>query len=123
MEITLFLRIGVIFGREKFYFTLYGINTTQQINIIIHTHKKRYLAVISHSTRFKEFNRKKTSNKNRIGNISVNSTACADDIALISEEQDQTQILINMAYDYAYMEGYVLQPTKSGRPKHHPQTV
>jgi hypothetical protein len=33
-----------------------------------------------------------------IGNISVNSTACADDIALISEEQDQAQILINMAY-------------------------
>jgi hypothetical protein len=49
----------------------------------------------------------------RIRNISVNSTACADDIALISEEQDQTQILINMAYDYAYMEGYELQPTKS----------
>jgi hypothetical protein len=48
----------------------------------------------------------------RIGNISVNST-CADDIALISEEQDQTQILINMAYDYSYMEGYELQPTKS----------
>ena len=61
----------------------------------------------------------------RIGNIRVNSTscaddiarvnstACADDIALISEEQDQAQILINMAYDYAYMEGYELQPTKS----------
>jgi hypothetical protein len=49
----------------------------------------------------------------RIGNINVNSTACADDIALISEEQDQAQILINMAYDYAYMEGYELQPTKS----------
>jgi hypothetical protein len=42
---------------------------------------------------------------------SVNSTACADDIALIGEEQDQTQILINMAYDYAYMEDYELQPT------------
>jgi hypothetical protein len=39
--------------------------------------------------------------------------ACADDIALISEEQDQTQILINMAYDYSYMEGYELKPTKS----------
>jgi hypothetical protein len=37
----------------------------------------------------------------RIWNISVNSTACADVIALISEEQDQAQILINMAYDYA----------------------
>jgi len=49
----------------------------------------------------------------RIGNISVNSTACADDIALISEKQDQAQILINMAYDYAYMEGYELQLIKS----------
>ena len=49
----------------------------------------------------------------RIGNISVNSTACADDIALFSEEQDQVQILINMAYDYAYLEGYELQPSKS----------
>ena len=48
-----------------------------------------------------------------IGNTTVNSTACADDIALVSEEQDQAQILINMAYDYAYMEGYELQPTKS----------
>jgi hypothetical protein len=26
----------------------------------------------------------------RIGNISVNSTACADDIPLISEEQNKT---------------------------------
>jgi hypothetical protein len=42
---------------------------------------------------------------------SVNSTACADDMILISEEQDQAQILINMAYDYAYMEDYELQPT------------
>jgi hypothetical protein len=44
----------------------------------------------------------------RIGNISVNSTACADDIPLISEEQNQTQILVNMTCDYAYMEGYEL---------------
>jgi hypothetical protein len=42
-----------------------------------------------------------------IGNISVNNTTCADDIALVSEEQDQVQILIYMAYDYAYMEGLV----------------
>jgi hypothetical protein len=45
--------------------------------------------------------------------LSVNSTACVDDIVLISKEQDQAQILINMAYDYAYMEDYELQPTKS----------
>ncbi|XP_071178010.1 uncharacterized protein [Mytilus edulis] len=50
----------------------------------------------------------------RIGNISVNSTACADDVALIiSEEPHQAQLLINMACDFAYMEGYQLQPTKS----------
>jgi hypothetical protein len=49
----------------------------------------------------------------RIGNISTNSTACADDVALLSENTVHTHILINMAYDYAYMEGYELQPTKS----------
>jgi hypothetical protein len=49
--------------------------------------------------------------------------ACADDIALISEEQDQTQILINMAYDYSYMEGYEIKTNKKCSPKHHPQTV
>jgi hypothetical protein len=48
----------------------------------------------------------------RIGNISTNSTASADDVALLSENPVHTQILINMAYDYAYMEGYELQPTK-----------
>jgi hypothetical protein len=35
-----------------------------------------------------------------------------DDVALLSENPVHTQILINMAYDYAYMEGYELQPTK-----------
>jgi hypothetical protein len=48
----------------------------------------------------------------RIGNISTNRTACVDDVALLSENPVHTQILINMAYDYAYMEGYELQPTK-----------
>ena len=62
----LFLRIGVIFGREKvlFYTLLNQCNTTDKHN---HTHtKKRYLAVISHSTRFKEINRKKQQQKHRI---------------------------------------------------------
>ena len=48
----------------------------------------------------------------QIGNISTNSTACADDIALVSNQLDQAQILINTAYDYAYMEGYQIHPTK-----------
>ena len=49
-------------SRKVFFYTLLNqYNTTDKHN---HTHKKkRYLAVISHSTRFKEFNRKKNSNK------------------------------------------------------------
>ena len=50
----------------------------------------------------------------KIGNISVSNTACADDIALIiSEIPVEAQTLVNMATDFAFMEGYQLQPTKS----------
>ena len=61
----------------------------------------------------------------RIENISVNNTACADDIALISEEQDQVQIPIYMAYGYAYMEGLVVRITNNKKcsPKHLSQTA
>jgi hypothetical protein len=42
------------------------VDDDKQINIIIHT-QKRYLEVISHSTRFKEFNREnKLQKKHRI---------------------------------------------------------
>jgi hypothetical protein len=49
-------------SRIVFFYTLLNqCNTTEKHN---HTHtKKRYLAVISHSKRFKEFNRKKTATK------------------------------------------------------------
>ena len=49
----------------------------------------------------------------KIGNISVSNTACADDIVLISEIPDEAQTLVNMATDFAFMEGYQLQLTKS----------
>jgi hypothetical protein len=49
----------------------------------------------------------------RIGNICSNNTACADDIALIGTDIVDTQIPVNMVSDYAFMEGYQLQPTKS----------
>ena len=49
----------------------------------------------------------------RIGNISTNCTACADDVVLLSGNPDHTQILINICNDYAHMEGYELQPAKS----------
>lgn len=35
------------------------------------------------------------------------------DIALISEEPEHAQLHINMACDYAYIEGYQYQPIKS----------
>jgi hypothetical protein len=49
-------------SRKVFFYTLLNqCNTTDKHN---HTHtKKRCLAVINHFTRFKEFNRKKNSNK------------------------------------------------------------
>jgi hypothetical protein len=49
-------------SRIVFFYTLLNqCNTTDKHN---HTHKKkRYLAVISRSIRFKEFNRKKTATK------------------------------------------------------------
>ena len=49
----------------------------------------------------------------KIGNISISNTACADDIALISETPNEAQRLVNMITDFAFMEGYQLQPTKS----------
>ena len=48
----------------------------------------------------------------RIGNISTNCTACADDVAILSGNPDHTHILTNMCNDYAHMEGYELQLAK-----------
>ena len=59
----------------------------------------------------------------KIGNISVSNTACADDIALISEIPDEAQPLVNMATDFAFMEGYQLQPTKSVVITCHPKRI
>jgi hypothetical protein len=49
----------------------------------------------------------------KIGNINVNNTGCADDIALLSTRLSDEQIMINMALDFANLEGYELQPKKS----------
>ena len=49
----------------------------------------------------------------KIGNVLCNATACADDVALLSNLDDDIQILVNMSNDFANMEGYRLQPTKS----------
>ena len=49
----------------------------------------------------------------RIGNILCNTSACADDVALMSKKTTDMQVQINMANTFAGMEGYKLQPKKS----------
>ena len=48
----------------------------------------------------------------KIGSINVNNTGCADDIALLSTQLSHAQIMVNMALDFANLEGYELQPKK-----------
>ncbi|XP_063427548.1 uncharacterized protein LOC134711049 [Mytilus trossulus] len=49
----------------------------------------------------------------KIGNVLCNTTACADDIALLGKRPPDMQVQINISADYAGMEGYKLQPQKS----------
>ena len=49
----------------------------------------------------------------KIGNINVNNAGCADDIALLSTQLSDAQIMVNMALKFANLEGYELQPKKS----------
>jgi hypothetical protein len=46
----------------------------------------------------------------KIGNINVNNTGCADDIALLSTQLSDAQIMVNMALDFANLEGYEYSP-------------
>jgi hypothetical protein len=48
----------------------------------------------------------------KIGNINVNNTGCAEDIALLSTQLSDAHIMVNMALDFANLEGYELQPKK-----------
>jgi hypothetical protein len=45
----------------------------------------------------------------RIENINVNNTGCADDVALLGTQLSDAQIMVNMALDFANLEGYELQ--------------
>ena len=47
-----------------------------------------------------------------MGNINVNNTGCADDTALLSTQLCDAQIMVNMALDFANLEGYKLQHKK-----------
>ena len=48
-----------------------------------------------------------------IGDISCPATACADDVTLNSTNPNDTQIMIDMAFDFSLKQQYKLQPTKS----------
>ncbi len=48
-----------------------------------------------------------------IGNIECPATACADDVTLNSSNSDDTQTLIDIAYDFSKKQKYKLQPDKS----------
>ena len=44
----------------------------------------------------------------KIGNVNCNVSACADDVALMSRPEHETQVMINIAHEFATMEGYKL---------------
>ena len=55
-----------------------------------------------------------TSNQGcMIGHININAVACADDIAVLSDNPYDLQILINHALQYSQLHHYTLQPQKS----------
>ncbi|MEW8547744.1 MAG: reverse transcriptase family protein, partial [Candidatus Thiodiazotropha sp.] len=49
----------------------------------------------------------------RIGSLTLNAVACADDIALFADDPADLQILLNYAYHYSNLHRYLLQPQKS----------
>ncbi|CAC5382256.1 unnamed protein product [Mytilus coruscus] len=59
----------------------------------------------------------------KIGSISCCAPTCADDLAILSNCPYETQILINMAFDFSKREAYLLQPAKScviqSKSRHH----
>jgi hypothetical protein len=39
----------------------------------------------------------------KIGNVNCNASACADDVALMSIREHETQVMINIAHEFATM--------------------
>jgi hypothetical protein len=48
-----------------------------------------------------------------IGNINCSAPTCADDVAIISSDPRELQMMVDMAVDFSCREVYSLQPTKS----------
>ncbi|WAR12312.1 LOW QUALITY PROTEIN: POLR-like protein, partial [Mya arenaria] len=54
-----------------------------------------------------------THHGHSIGNIRCAASACADDVCLAARTPDRAQLLLDISTDFANMERYILQPTKS----------
>ena len=48
-----------------------------------------------------------------IGTILCSTSACADDVAICSDNDIETQLMINIAEDFSQAERYILQPKKT----------
>ena len=55
----------------------------------------------------------KTGLGGHIGDINCCAPTCADDVALVSNNPLELQMLIDIVVNYSKREGYTLQPTKS----------
>ena len=49
----------------------------------------------------------------KIGSLTLNAVACADDVAVFTDNPAALQILLNYAYHYSNLHFYLLQPQKS----------
>ena len=49
----------------------------------------------------------------KIGSLTLNAVACADDVAVLTDNTAALQILLNYAYHYSNLHFYLIQPQKS----------
>jgi hypothetical protein len=48
-----------------------------------------------------------------LGDIYVGTPTCADDLALLSSSEDETQLMLNVVHRYSQQHFYNLHPTKT----------
>ena len=48
-----------------------------------------------------------------IGTVFCGAPTCADDVLLMTDDPDELQLMLDIAFDYSGMENYLLQPVKS----------
>ena len=47
-----------------------------------------------------------------IGTVFCGAPTCANDVLFITDEPDELQLMLDMAFDYSGMENFLLQPVK-----------